>query len=196
MVLITGIYVIATIAICSANFKSAKATREQIEESRRQFEEEHRACITYEFIYENRTWYGLRFTNRGKRIAQHVKIVLKEEFINSLTNPQFTKSLKALSGKEFLLGVDQSYDIYFGASEFLRNANKLPIQGSIVYSDIASDYEEHFCIDVGSYPPIFSVESNEEKYIEAVKNQTKVLDKLQHEIFMLMNYLKQENDNA
>lgn len=39
MVLITAIYVIATINISNANIKSAEATREQITESRRQFDE-------------------------------------------------------------------------------------------------------------------------------------------------------------
>ena len=39
MVIITAVYVIATIAICVANFKSAKATRDQISESNRQFTE-------------------------------------------------------------------------------------------------------------------------------------------------------------
>lgn len=42
MVIITGIYVVATIAICWANIKSAKATREQLEVSKAQFEETKR----------------------------------------------------------------------------------------------------------------------------------------------------------
>ena len=42
MVIITAIYVIATILICNANAASAKATREQLEESKRQFNETQR----------------------------------------------------------------------------------------------------------------------------------------------------------
>lgn len=38
MIIITAVYVAATIAICVANFKSAKASKEQLEESRRQFD--------------------------------------------------------------------------------------------------------------------------------------------------------------
>ncbi len=45
MVGITAIYVIATIAICWANIRSAKATREQVAESKRQFEETRRLEI-------------------------------------------------------------------------------------------------------------------------------------------------------
>ncbi len=42
MVIITFIYVVATILICMANIKSAKASRDQIAESQRQFEEDQR----------------------------------------------------------------------------------------------------------------------------------------------------------
>ncbi len=45
MVVITAVYVIATILICRANIKSAKATREQVSESKRQFEETRRLEI-------------------------------------------------------------------------------------------------------------------------------------------------------
>lgn len=42
MVLITFIYVVATIEICRANIKSAEATKEQLEESKHQFAENER----------------------------------------------------------------------------------------------------------------------------------------------------------
>lgn len=45
MVAITGIYVIATIFISSANIKSATATREQLAESKRQYEDRKRLEI-------------------------------------------------------------------------------------------------------------------------------------------------------
>lgn len=45
LVLITTIYVIATINISNANIKSAEATREQITESRRQFDENLRLQV-------------------------------------------------------------------------------------------------------------------------------------------------------
>ena len=40
MVIITFVYVVATIAICIANIKSANASKAQLEESKRQFEEQ------------------------------------------------------------------------------------------------------------------------------------------------------------
>ena len=45
MVIITAIYVVATITICYFNGKSAKAAREQLEESQRQYEDKKRLEI-------------------------------------------------------------------------------------------------------------------------------------------------------
>lgn len=45
MVVITAIYVIATIAICVFNYKTAKAANLQIQESKRQFDETRRLQI-------------------------------------------------------------------------------------------------------------------------------------------------------
>lgn len=45
MVIITGIYVVATIFICWANIKTAKASKEQLKEMQRQFAEANRAEI-------------------------------------------------------------------------------------------------------------------------------------------------------
>ena len=49
MIAITAVYVIATIFICIFNYRSAKATREQLAESKRQFEENNRAFVTVTF---------------------------------------------------------------------------------------------------------------------------------------------------
>lgn len=51
--LITVVYVIATIFICFANIKSAKATRDQIAESQRQFNENRRLDIMPYLQFEN-----------------------------------------------------------------------------------------------------------------------------------------------
>lgn len=53
MVVITAVYVVATIFICCANLISAKATREQVTESKRQFEETRRLEIMPYFRFES-----------------------------------------------------------------------------------------------------------------------------------------------
>ena len=193
MVWITVVYVIATILICYANLKSARATREQVAESKRQYDEENRAYITYAFIYEKRAIYGLRFTNNGKRVAKKVKIALRDEFIQCLTDPQLKDQLKRVANNECVLGVSQSFDIYFGGNEFRKNTNKLPIEGDIIYSDGIGEYCEHFLIDFNSYPPIFTVDSEIEDIRQEMKKQTRELEKLRIEISRLRENEKQEN---
>lgn len=183
MVWITVVYVLATCAICWANIRSAKATRDQLAESKRQYNEENRAYITYAFIYEKRAFYGLRFTNHGKRVATKVKIALRDEFVQSLSNPRFADQLSRVSKNECVLGVNQSIDIYFGGNEFRENTNKLPIEGDVIYSDDIGEYCEHFIIDFNSYPPIFSVNSELEDIRKEMKNQTQELEKLRKEVF-------------
>ena len=196
MVAITAVYVIATIRICRANIKSANATREQVAESKRQFDEESRAYITYAFIYEKRAFYGLRFTNHGRRVAKKVKIVFAKDFIQSLNEPKFADSLNRVSMNECVLGVNQSIDIYFGGNEFRENSNKLPIEGEIIYEDNLGKYVESFMIDFNSYPPIFTVDSELEDIRKEIKKQTLELQKLHKGITALQKNAEQGGKDA
>ncbi len=196
MVVITAVYVIATILICRANIKSANATREQVAESKRQFDEGNRAYITYAFIFEKRSFYGLRFTNHGRRVAKKVKIVLSKDFIQSLNESKFVDSLNKVSMNECVLGVDQSIDIYFGGNEFRENSNKLPIEGEIIYEDNLGKYVESFMIDFNSYPPIFSVDSELEDIRKEIKKQTLELQKLHKGITALQKNAEQGGKDA
>lgn len=190
MVVITAVYVIATIFICKANIKSAEATREQVAEAKRQYEEEHRAYISYEFIYERRAFYGMRFTNHGRRVATNVRVLLKQEFIDSLPSEKsYRSNLLTLKEKEFTLGIGQSYDIYFGGNEFRGIPNKQPIEGNIVYSDTNKTYSEAFCIDFEKYATIFSVNSDADDFLDILKKQNKELTCIAKELQQIRSKL-------
>ncbi len=188
MVIITGVYVFATIFICIFNYRSAKATREQVAEAKRQYEEINRAYITYEFLYEKRTYYGIRFTNHGKRVANHVQILLKKEFIESITETSFSTYLNKQKGKEFVLGIGQSFDIYFGSNEYRQSSNKLPLEGQLVYEDDKGSYYEPFFVDIEHYATIFSVKSEAEDLRDAIKEQTKELKGIKQELNQITIY--------
>ena len=121
MVIITLVYVIATIFICWANIKSAKASKEELAEMKRQYAEENRPHIEVEFCYERRTWYIVRFVNHGKLTAQHVKIMLDEDFISSLPEQGFKDTLLKQREKECIIGVGQHYDLYIASNELRGN---------------------------------------------------------------------------
>lgn len=197
MIVITAVYVIATIFICIANFKSAKATREQVAEARRQYEEEHRAFISYEFIYEHRIWYGLRFTNHGRRVATNVQIRLDKDFIDSLMDQSIKDQLHNLDGREFVLGIEQSYDIYFGGDKFRERHNKVPIQGEILYNDRCGEYIDSFFIDFSKYAPIYTVTTDGEKRAESVQRLNESLTKIVNELKLINQNLKRQSiDNT
>lgn len=192
MLVITSVYVIATIFICIANFKSAKATREQVAEARRQYEEEHHAFIAYELIYEHRIWYGLRFTNHGRRVATNVQLQLDKDFIDSLMDQSIKNQLNNLDGREFTLGIEQSYDIYFGSNEFRERPNKVPIQGKISYNDRCGEYTDLFYIDFNKYAPIYTVTTDEERREESAKKLNESLAKIENELKKINKNLKQQ----
>ena len=98
--LITVVYVVATIAICIANIQSANASKKQLEEMRKQYAEENRPRIEVEFLFERRSFYGLRFINHGKSTAQNVEIQLSDAFIDSLGSTNFAESFKKAKGKK------------------------------------------------------------------------------------------------
>ena len=185
--LITLVYVVATIIICRANIRAAEATREQVAESRRQYEEEHRPYIAYQFIYERRTWYGMRFTNHGKRVATHVQIRFDEGYLDSIADGAFYKGLHDLQDKEFVLGIEQSYDVFFGADDFRRKKNKYPIRGAVIYHDagLEKNYNETFEIDIEKYGSIFSVNTLADDLHLDMKRQTEELKKIEKAISKL-----------
>lgn len=178
--IITLVYVVATIFICRANIRSAEATREQVAEARHQYEEEHRPYISYQFIFERRAFYGMRFMNYGRRVANHVQIKLDEDFISSIRESAFYDGLSELHTKEFALGIGQSYDIYFGASEFRDSPNKKPIRGVVLYcdSETGANYQEPFEIDFEKYGTIFTVNTPTDDLHEDLKRQEVILEKL------------------
>ena len=103
MVIITGIYVIATIFLCLANIKAANASKEQLREMQKQFAETNRPVVELEFHYSRRTWYIARFINRGNLTAQHVKINLDQEFVDSIPEESIKRELERIKGKECII---------------------------------------------------------------------------------------------
>lgn len=177
MVVITFVYVVATALICYANFKSAKASKAQLEEMQKQYDEENRPYITTEVIYEKRAFYGLRFTNHGKRIANHVTIDLEDSFINCLKDSH-KQMLRKQKGKSCIIGIGQHYDMFIGSNE-LRRKEDLPLaRGTISYESQGKKYHEEFTIDLKNYMTFFSVYSYDEDILNAIKQQNNELRKI------------------
>lgn len=172
MVVITAVYVIATIAICWANIKAANASRAQLDEMKREYAEENRPIIDVEFLYKRRTWYIVRFTNHGKQVAQHVKIMLSQDFIDSLSEPVFRDTLDKQKSKECIIGIGQHYDLYIGSNVIRENLHLLPVSGKISYEGRGTTFTDDVFVDIENYMTFFSSTSEDESMLNAVKKNT------------------------
>lgn len=169
MVIITGIYVIATIFICLANIKAANASKEQLREMQKQFAETNRPVVELEFHYSRRTWYIARFVNRGNLSAQHVKINLDQEFIDSLPEESMRKELERIKGKECIIGAGQHYDLYIGSNKLRGNPNMKPLTGTIEYESQVKTYQSDLFVDLEHYMTFFSSTTDEEDLLKTMK---------------------------
>lgn len=183
MVIITFVYVVATILICIFNAKSAKEAREQTKQMRIQFALTNRPRMTVEIVYLKRLIWALRFTNHGVITAYNTRIIINQDFVDGLPEEKFRQIVKTEIEKVRTIGVNQHYDIYFGGPKF-RGANKTPIlKGRMRYTG-ADDalFVEDFAIELTNYATFFSVNSSEEDLKNAINAQTKELEQIRHAI--------------
>ena len=195
MVVITFVYVVATIFICWANIKSAKASKEELAEMKRQYADENRPRIEIEFCYKRRTWYIVRFINHGRLTAQHVKIILEEEFIDSLPEPGFQDTLRKQRKKEFIIGVGQHYDLYIASNELRGNPNMKPVTGKLSYQDESGKYESDIYIDLENYATFFS-STSDDPMVKELKNIKKEIEGLKRAIVALDVSKKEDTQNV
>jgi len=192
MVLVTVIYVIATIFICWANFKAANASKAQLAEMKKQYEEDMRPYIEAELIFERRMWYVVRFINHGKYTAQHVKIGLSQAFIDSLPEENFRSLLNKQKDKECLIGVGQHYDLFIGSSMLRRSSNMMPVTGVVTYQSNGKQYSTDLNIDLANYMTFFSTNSGYEDLLKAFQEATCELAEISQSIKMLNTQKEEE----
>ncbi|MCD7872566.1 MAG: hypothetical protein LUG21_04575 [Clostridiales bacterium] len=149
----------------------------QVKEMHRQFQEENRPNIEVEFLYEKRTFYGLRFVNNGKYTAKNVNIFLEGAFINALPEPAFSSLLRNSSQKTCIIGVGHHYDLFIGTQKYRDCYNKPPTKGKITYQANGQTYESKFDIDMENYAAIFSVQNGQEDLLKKLKEQNSELKK-------------------
>ena len=178
MIVITFVYVIATSLISVFNYRAAKAAGQQLAESRRQFDESNRPYITVELIHENGSYYALRYTNHGTQAANHVRIELEQSFIDSIQEEKARELLEKQKGREFIIGVSEHYDMFFGSNDYRENEQKEPIAGRILYANREKQYEEPFFIDLDYYMTFFSLHNETEDTLKRLDNQYRALKRI------------------
>lgn len=180
--LLTLLTVLSSFIACIISLISAIAAWAQVREMRKQYAEDNRPIVEVEFIFLSHSFLGLRFINHGKCTAQNVEIQLSNEFITSLKNERFTSALNKQKGKKCVIGVGQHYDLFFADVSYLQLTQKLPATGTVLYENNGTKYQQDFEIDMENYATIFSVESNEEKFLKAFKEQTRQIENIKQGI--------------
>ena len=175
MIWITGVYVIATIAICVANFKSANATRKQLQEQQRQFNESNRAFVTVTFEIIRSGLAMLHIQNTGKQIAQNVHISISQRFESNIKDKYVKEHLKKLTQSKFNIGINQSWYCLLGSHLELDHLSNEMLHIDISYCDSISEYSESTDIDLKQYFWSTIYESPIEDIYQQIKKQTQYM---------------------
>ncbi len=159
MFILTLVYVIATILICVFNYRSAKATKNQIKESERQFIEQNRARIIPKIITLEASMICLSFHNIGKDIATNVSINVSEEWLKKLEKVKKENKnadrLRKLKETPLFLTVDQgiTYGLWYpgdGTNDY-EVLSEIDFEVEISYISNNINYKENYIIPLGAY---------------------------------------------
>jgi hypothetical protein len=151
MIAITSVYVVATILICIFNYRSAKATREQVAEAKRQFDETNRAFVTVNLESIRGGLIVLCIKNHGKMIANNVKVRFEEEYIKNFSSRADKSSLVKLNQASFSIGIGQSWYICLGSHLDLEEMSKQLLHLVVSYNDKYNTYSDNIDINFGEY---------------------------------------------
>lgn len=154
MVIITAIYVVATIFICIFNGKSAKAAHDQTEASRQQTKEMidqynavNRPIVTVRFDIIRSGLMCFIIENEGPQPAKDVKVVINQEFIDNISNSDERKMLADLNNATFFLASKQKLTVLLGGNSAFSDIAKEIAKIDISYNG----YAEHTEIDINQY---------------------------------------------
>lgn len=177
MVLLTFVYVIATILICIFNYKSTKATNLQTEENKRQFEETNRAYVNVTFQILKNGLYTLCIENNGNKIAKNVNVDINESFIKNLKDNLAIQSINNLKKSYYTVGIGQKFYIFIGTVVNIEELCIETLNVNIKYEDCNRKYFEQNIIDFNQYKwmlantsEIVDIRKNLEKIAVSIKN--------------------------
>ncbi|SFC14515.1 hypothetical protein [Clostridium uliginosum] len=175
IIILTGVYVIATIAICIFNYKSAKATREQIVESQRQFEESNRPYVNVIFEIINGGLACLSISNNGNKIAENVKIHINDKFLN-LMNARDREEISQFTSRSIRIGINQKWTLCIGSHLDLTKLSKEKIIIDINYNDGERQFNDTSIISLNGYLGTLIFKNYHNEMDKSLKKIATILD--------------------
>ena len=184
MVIITAIYVVATVVICVFNGKSAKAAKEQTETARqqigemiRQYNESNRpfVVIRFEIIRSGLLCFVLE--NIGTLPATDVKVIINDEFINGIEKQDKQIRLREITESTLFLSSHQKIFILLGGQSHF---SKIAENKAIIDISYNGKYKDHTEIDLWQYRFMLSYSSELEdisNHLKKIENEGKTYHK-------------------
>lgn len=188
-VLITVVYVVATILICRANYKAANASQRQVDEMQQQFRESNRPYITCEYILKDRLFCGISICNHGNMVAKDLTFSICQDFVDALQPNRFFDFGKLNDSHYRLVGIGQKFDFFFSDVD---HKPSVPFEMTIQYQSEKDNFSESFCLDLSKQLPVYSVEEMEEKSLEISKKQQKCLNIIANSLQLIANNYHQK----
>lgn len=172
MVVITAIYVVATIVICYFNGKSANAAKRQTDEMIRQSQLANRPHVTIHFDVVRNGLMCFVVENEGPVPASNIKISFNEAFLACISDDRDREHLKQLASANMYLASKQRIFLCLGGQTDFEQISK-----NVAEIDISYDsYHEHTTIDLQQYGILLLYESPESdiaQHIKSIKEQNK-----------------------
>lgn len=190
MVIITAIYVIATIVICYFNGKSAKAAKIQTDEMIRQYQMMNRPNVTIHFDIVRSGLLCFVVKNEGTLPAHDVKIRINQAFIDGMSSSTDKERIEKFCNSRLYLASNQEVFILLGGQlEFSKLAK------NVAEIDILYDgFDEHTTIDLEQYAMLLvydsplediaqhlkKIKENDNEFYTNITEKIKFKSKIQH----------------
>ena len=188
MVVLTAVYVIATIAICLFNYKSAQATREQVAESARQFEETNRAFLTVYADFIRNGLFVLCVSNSGNKPAKDINVNIGEEYFKNIKQ-EFLPNVEKFVKSNFMLGLEQKFYLTLGGLLDYEKLSNESMFLELTYQDDKRKYSEKIEIrlkeiawSLNYTSPITDIQHDIKKQRENVEKLSDNLEKIRRKI--------------
>lgn len=148
---LTAIYVIATIAICWANWAAASAAKKQTEEMRKQYLEATRARLIVRFDKQIPTDMSFVLKNIGNNDAIDVIVSVNKEFMDALNMVWPNNLLLALVKSKIHIAVGQEFKVFVGFKKVIDAMQTKIAQITVTYHDAIGSYNDTTVIDFSQY---------------------------------------------
>lgn len=183
MIAITFVYVVATIFICFFNYRSAKASQNQIEESKNQFEQMNKPNVVVSVVMEN-NFICISIKNIGNDVADNIKVQINDDWL-TLIDDDYLTYMQELCNETFMLAPNQeiirafSYVLVGIPNSWLDKFDDCALEVTVMYNkhNSITEYKDKFIYNIKLFRKMFIEKSDNEKEIKEISKTLKDIEK-------------------